>query len=310
MTPANDNEPKSKLAEQLTAFLALRNTPDHKPEPLTSNWTTEPADALVEPEVRRELHGEQRLEITPSIQQIYREMHKPAVRNERGQIVAIGSLHFSDGTQTEKAFTIGPDGDVIQYDRRMPTGAMLGCDERLTVSAGAGTQPAKVTISNARLAERLGVEHVQYIPGKRKRRTGKAYSASEAQVLLDEAVANTAVMPSTIKMPPGLASGTAQASDQFVGMKIGSTGKGGAASWVDTFSALQEWEAFQAAFADLPAKTKGVLKRALVAGSLTEVGVEAGQSPNYADKKSGGRRALIAANDNFSASIKRYGAIG
>ncbi len=304
MTPTNDNGPKSKLAEQLTAFLALRNTPDHKPEPLQSNWTTEPADALVEPEVRRELHGEQRLEITPSIQQIYREMHKPAVRNERGQVVAIGNLHFSDGTQTERAFTIGPDGDVIQYDRRMPAGAMLGCEERLTVSAGAGTQPARVTISNARLAARLGVEGVQYIPGKRKRRTGKAYSVAETRALLDEAIANTPAMPSVTKLPPGLASGTAQASDQFVGMKIGSTGKGGAASWTDTFSALQEWEAFQSAFADLPEKEKGVLTRALVAGSLSEI--MPGGTDRGARKR--GKRLLVAANDNLQQNQKKIAA--
>lgn len=304
MTPANDNEPKSKLAEQLTAFLSLRNTPDHRPEPLQSNWTTEPADALVEPEVRRELHGEQRLEITPSIQQIYREMHNAPIRNERGQIVAIGRLRFSDGTQTEKAFTIGPDGDVIQYDRRMPTGSMLGCEERLTVSAGAGAQPAKVTISNARLAERLGVEHAHYIPGKRKRRTGRSYTPTEAQALLDEAIANTVIMPPVTQCPPGLASGTAQASDQFIGMKIGSTGKGGAPSWVDTFTALREWEAFQAAFADLPEGAKGVLKGALVARSLKEVGLVAGHAPEYA-RRVGGKRALVAANDNFAMNVKK-----
>lgn len=284
--------------------MAIRNMPDHNPEPIQSNWVTEPSQAHVEVEVRATLHTEQYLRVTPSLDEIYREMHHEPERNGDGQIVAIGRLHFSDGTQTEKAFTIGPDGDVIQYDRRMPTGAMLGAEERLTDGAG-GNAPARVTIGNSTLALRFGVQPVGYIPGGRKRR-GTSYTAEQSRALIEQAIANTKTMPEVTRCPPGIANGTAQASDCFIGMKIGSTGKAGAASWVDQFVATQEREIERKAHDEMSTQDKAVLQAALVAGSLAEVGITVGQSPEYARRK-GGKHALVAANDNYAINLQKFG---
>lgn len=302
MMPANDNLPARSLAEQLTYVLALRNQPDHEPEPLQSNWATAPTE-LVEPEVRRELHGEQRLEITPSIEEIYREMHHTPTRNDADQIVAIGKLRFSDGTQTEKGFMVGPDGDVVQYDRRMETGAMLGCSERLMAATGSGSSPARINISNTAIAERFGVESVSYMPGKRNRRAGKSYSALESRALIADAIANTAVMPAVTTLPSGLACGTAQVSDQFIGMKIGSTGKGGGTNWQDMGSALEDYHTWRLAHAELSEKDKTVLEVAMTAKTLDELGVRG----HRRTKERQAVKRLKAANDNLVAAVKKFG---
>lgn len=301
---ANDNAPRT-LAEQLAYVLAHRNMPDHEPEPLQSNWITEPA-TLIEPEVRATVFAEQYLRVTPSLDEIARQMDYPEERaapedgGKRGKIIAIGRLRFSDGTQTEKAFTIGPDGDVIQYDRRMPTGAMLGTEERLTDGAG-GNTPAKVTISNSALAERMDVRHVEYIPGKTKRR-GKSYTAEESRALIAEATANTPVMPPVTKLPPGLANGTARASDCFIGMKIGSTGKGGAPAWQDVFTSLEDRETWHRAHDELSPKDKAVLGKAMTARTIADLG----ENGHRRTLERQGWKHLIAANDNFAAAIKKH----
>lgn len=302
MKPANDNTPRT-LADQLAAVLAYRNRPDAPPEPMQSNFRTEPSTVLVEPEVRMTLFTEQNLRVTPSIVEISREMRHPPVRNADGQITSIGRLRFSDGKQTEKAHARGPDGDVIQYDRRMPAGAMLGTSERLTDSAGGGNAPAKVIVSNAALADALGVEHRPYIPGRTPRR-GKSYKQAESRALLDEAIANTPVLPPVMICPPGLANGTQQASECFIGMKIGSTGKGGLIQWVDLYTAGREHDEWVAAEGSLSEKDKSALKAAMTATSFEHLGMSLGQSREYARRK-GGKAALVAANDNYLAAKQR-----
>lgn len=292
------------LADQLSALIAKRNRPDHPPEPIVSNFVTDPVIVAIEPEVRATMFTEQNLRVTPSVEQIRREMHGPVDRNKDGQVIAIGRLKFSDGTQTEKAFTIGPDGDVVQYDRRMPTGAMLGTEERLTDSSGGGNAPAKVLVSNIALAEAMGVIHKPYVPGGRKRR-GKSYKASESQAMLSEAIANTAVMPTVTICPPGLANGTQQASDCFIGMKIGSTGKGGLIQWVDLYTAGREHDDWVAAEQAIEPKDRAALDAAMTARTFADIGVAVGQSENYAKYRGGGKRALVAANDNFLAAMSK-----
>lgn len=302
MKPANDNTPRT-LADQLAAVLAYRNRPEAPPEPMQSNFRTEPSTALVEPEVRMTLFTEQNLRVTPSVGEISREMRHTPVRNANGQIISIGRLRFSDGTQTEKASTRGPDGDVIQYDRRMPTGAMLGTSERLTDSAGGGNAPAKVLVSNVALSDALGVKHRPYVPGRTPRR-GKSYKQAESRALLDAAIANTPVLPQVTVCPPGLANGTQQVSECFIGMKIGSTGKGGLIQWVDLFTAGREHDEWVAAEGALSADDKQTLDFTAAATSLYQLG----HSGHRRTRERQAVRRLKAANDNILAALRKKSA--
>lgn len=300
MTPANDNAPRT-LAGQLTGILHRRNTPDHPPEPIKSNFVTDPAVALVEPEVRATMFTEQNLRVTPSVEEIAREMRHPPVRNQDGQITAIGRLKFSDGTQTEKVSTIGPDGDVIQVDRRMPAGAMLGTSERLTDSSGGGNAPAKVLVSNAALAHAMGVAPRPYIPGRSIRR-GRSLKASESRVMLAAAIANTPMLPPVTKCPPGLANGTQQVSDCFIGMKIGSSGKGGLIQWVDLYTAGREHEDWIVAESALSSDDRETLDFTMAAKSLTELG----HSGHRRTRERQAVKRLKAANDNYLSALKAF----
>lgn len=300
-TAANDNTPRTaRSLSDLGALLAYRNRPEHF-EPVQSNWTTDPQEAKVEPEVRMDLHTEQRLEITPSLEEIYREMHHEPTRNEDRQIIAIGSLKFSDGTQIEVVDMIGPDGEVIQGERVMPTGAMLGCTERLTVAAGGGKSPASVDISNTALSERMGVSNVKYVPGSRNKRRGKSYTPDESRVLIDKAIANTPKLPPVTKCPPGLPAGTRQASDCFIGMKIGSTGKGGGIQWQDAHDKLRDREEWMRVERELQPEHKGTLDAAMRARNLADIG-------NYGHRRTRERQGMArlqAANDNLTAAMRK-----
>lgn len=305
MKAANDNDKyvRGTFADMIPAVLAYRNRPDHKPEPLQSSFTTEPATVHIEPEVRASMFTEQNLRVTPSVEEIAREMRNHPVRNADGRIVSIGRLKFSDGTQTEKAFTIGPDGDVVQYDRRMPTGAMLGCSERLTDSSGGGNAPAKVMVSTAALAEALGVQHRQYIPGRTPRR-GKIYKSAEARALIESAIANTPVMPPVTKCPPGLANGTQQVSECFIGMKIGSTGRGGLIQWVDLYTAGREHDDWVAAEGALSDEDKETLDSTMTASNLAQLGY----GGHRRTKERQAVKRLKAANDNLVAVMRKKAA--
>jgi hypothetical protein len=313
---ANDNH-STKLAEQLAALLEYRNRPDSPPDPLQSSWGVTPDAVIVETESDDGEHVERfeedlLLEVTPSIREIVRQVSAgDEVRNENGQIVQIGTLRFSDGEKHERAYKRGPDGDVVGYMRRMPLGAMLGAKEKIG-GPHAGGPPPNVTISNSNLvALLLGRDESgqpknfrPYQAGRRDRRRGRSYTADESRVMIAEAIANTKVMPPVTKCPPGVACGTAKYSDQFIGLKIGSTGKGGAPNWVDFFMAGREYDAWMESLAALDGRDAAVLEAAMSARSLKDVGVAAGQTSKYAQFNGGGKRALIAANDNLAEKIR------
>lgn len=291
------------LADQLSAVLTYRNTPDHTPEPIQSMWSVVPANDNAPAAKREGVRVEKLVKVTPSVEDIQRAMRGDWAWNSDGKLVAIGHLRFSDGKQTEPAMVRMADGTVERQWVRVRAGAMLGCTETITDEAGGKSQ--NVTISNAAFTERMGLPNRNFIPAK-KRRKGKSLTSAESRALIDAAVANTAIMPSVTVCPPGVASGTAQYSDQFLGMKIGSTGKGGLIQWVDLYVAGLEHQQWMDAVKSLDTKDRLALDAAVSAGSLADVGVAVGQARKYAAHNKGGRRALIAANDNLAAAIKAY----
>ena len=310
--PANDNGKMARgtLADALTAVLEFRNRPDSPPDPLQSSWSTDPSTVIPdgafdgddEPETMAE---DLLLEITPSIAKIMHEVKVgPVVRadGKNSHITAIGKLKFSDGTQTEQAMVNGATGVELKKVV-MRAGAMLGTTEKLGGSHG-GSAPAVITIGNAALSGRLGVEHRPYIPAIRNRRKGKSFTAEQSKANLAKAIANTPVLPPVTICPPGLASGTARYSDQFIGMKIGSSGKGGAPNWTDEFMAMRDHQDWQAAVREAEPQHLAVIKSAMSAKAIAELG-DFGHRRTLERQ---GWRKLTAANDNLAQNKRKFAA--
>lgn len=299
----------TKLAEQLSALWAYRNTPDHAPEPVASSFVTVPANDNGMVAKTERLQGEKLLKVTPSIEEIMRNMAKEWVWKE-GRLVSIGSLKFADGkTHHEKVWSRVEAGVVKLVSRRMPQGAMLGCTESLTEDAG--SQSMNITIGNATLLRNHfpktgsgeAIPYRDYIPSG-VRRKGRSFTAAQSRALIAEAIANTSVMPPVTKCPPGMANGTAQHSDQFIGMKIGSTGKGGLIHWVDLFVAGEDHRAWIAAVESLDGSDRDTLDLTLTADSMAAMG----KSGHRRTRERQAVKRLKAANDNYLSAVKAFSA--
>ncbi len=141
------------LAEQLAAVRRFAAEPDHQPEPLQTNWSVVPANDNNQDEIEDLKHDRKRL-VTPSVAEIMKNVATGEVeRNEAGQVIRIGKLRFSDGTQTEKAYRLTIDGGVEEYAARMPAGAMLGSRDKVDVALGGDDNPQEVTDSNQYFAD-------------------------------------------------------------------------------------------------------------------------------------------------------------
>lgn len=297
---------RGSLAEQLAALRAYVTIPDHEPEPMQTNWSTIPANDN-EPEVVADMQVERRWRMKPSTAEIIRQVETGEVeRNSAGQVVRIGSLKFSDGTQTEQAMKVTIDGKVVSFQARMPVGAMLGMKDAAESQLGGEEDGQHVTASNSYFAEVFDTLPHRYKAGG-KRRRGKNYTRAESVELLAAAASNTD-MSKVVRTyyPTGLPCGSAKVADSFLGMQKGKKGESGSVMWQDIVSAREARIAWGWAVAALADDDRRVLDTAVSAKTYADVGVAAGQTRNYADKKSGGRRALIAANDNLAQAIKNY----
>lgn len=299
---------RASLSEQLAALMAYRNRPEGPHEPLGSNWATTPANS--NDEDVSAFSQERDIRMTPSVAEIMRQVATNDVEtNAKGQIIRIGKLRFSDGTQTEKDFKRGADRSVIEYDRVMPVGAMLGCRERAeTALGGRGYSGDYLRRSNEYFADTLDTDLTARVK-RGKRRNGPGFSRDEMQAMLDEAISNTPNMPPVKRYPAGLPAVAERVAENFNGMQ---TAVGGGsevpAPWQDMVGAIVQREIWDAAMAEMKSVDVATLDVAMDAGSYAEVGIAAGQSPSYADKKSGGRKRLEAANDNLSAALRKYSA--
>ncbi len=245
---------------------------------------------------------------TPSVQAIMQNVATGDVeKNENGQIVRIGKLRFSDGNQTEVGYVLGIDGEVIQADIRMPAGAMLGMKDKPDRASGGGADPKDTKASNHYFEDMLGTLPHRYIPSG-KRRNGQDYSAEESARILAEAYANTDMEKVTFtRYPKGLPCGSPKVADSFLGMRKTTCEGGGDESWEDTLSAMIDRDLWFEALQELKDRDRDVLDAAMDAANYEEVGRAAGMSGEYSRRK-GGKRALLAANDNLAAAIKKYAA--
>jgi hypothetical protein len=285
------------------AMLAYRNRPEGEPEPVQTNWSTVAANDN-NPEDVVDLRHERDLRMTPSVDEI---MHSVAMneveRNEAGQVVRIGKIRFSDGTQTEKADALGIDGDVITIDARMPVGAMLGTREKSERAAGGAIAQSFTKMSNNYFADLLGTGAHRYLP-RTVRRNGTNRTAEQSREDLAQAIANTATMPNVKRYPDALPCGQKNAADAFLGMRITPSGKGGSMAWDDLATKSEARRQWREVLRDLRDEDRAVLDVAMEAKNMREIGITLGAWGKTAERK--GKRALIAANDNIAAAIKKY----
>lgn len=299
----------SSLAEQLAAIKAYRARPETEGpmEPIKTNWSTVPANDN-NPEDVEGMRVERLLEITPSVEEIMREVKNGEVeRNADGQVVAIGRLRFSDGTQTEQAMKLTIDGKVVAFQARMPVGAMLGTDDKLKAQRGGDENPQERVASNRYFAEMLNTRPHRYVSGKKAKRGGRNYTATESRAMLAEATANTDPTKITYtRYPDGLPCGSAKVADSFVGMKKIKCGESVSMMWQDIASSIVEREIWSATMAAITQRDDKVLEVAVTARNFSDIGQSLGFTGKRAERR--GKRALITANDNLSYFLKEYAA--
>lgn len=289
----------ASLAEQLSAIKAFANRPEAI-ETLQTNWTQVAANDN-NPEDYVDVHVERRISIRPTMQEIVRSIDsKDIEKNESGQIIRIGNLRFSDGTQMERCMMAGIDGDPIVGVARMPTGAMLGTKEDQERPLGGSGGPEGE--SNRWFCELFDVHNRQYVPGG-KRRKGRNYTREESVAMLVTAIANTPTMPVVYQCEDGVALGASRISDNFIGMKKAPKGNGGSVAWQDLSDKLAEREMYIKAERELDEDDKVVVQAASSAKTFSGIGACLGYTGKAAERR--GKRALIAANGNLMAAIKK-----
>lgn len=299
---------RASLAEQLAALRLAYTTPDHIPEPLETNWTTIAANDN-NPEDTAELKHDRKRLVTPSVSEIMRNVRDGEVeRNEQGQIVKIGRLRFSDGTQTEKTYRFTLDGKLEEYAARMPAGSLLGSRDKVDVALGGEENPDETRNSNAYYADMLDTKAHRHLPGKRYGGVRLRISQVEAKAMLADAYANTDMTKVTFtRFPDGLPCAGAKVAESFLGMQKVTCAGGGSVMWQDIVTAMVSRKEFFDAIDALKDGDRAVIEAAKTARKFEDVGVAAGQSKEYARRK-GGRRSLFAANDNLMAAIKNIAA--
>jgi len=292
------------LAEQLAAVRIYASTPDHGPEPMQTNWAVVPANDN-NPEDVDGMKVERRWRMKPSIEEIMRSVATgDEERNEAGQIIRIGRIRFSDGTQTEKAFKLTIDGKVVSFQDRMPAGAMLGTKDAAESQLGAEEDSAHVSASNRYFADLLKTLPHRYRSGG-KRRPGRNYSRIEASAMLAAAYAATDMaMVTFTRYPDGLPCGSQKMADVFPGMVKTQQGESGSLAWQDIVIAKADRDVWAATVASLSTADKATLDAAVVGQSLREIGGEG--HIRTAERR--GKRRLIAANDNLMSAINKLAA--
>jgi hypothetical protein len=294
------------LAEQLAGFRKYSSEPDHEPEPVQTNWSVVPANDN-NPEDTDGMKVERRWRLKPSIEEVMRSVDGGDVeRNSAGQVVRIGRIRFSDGTQTEQGFKLTIDGKVIAAQIRMPVGAMLGTKDAAESQLGADEDSQATAASNRYFADLLGTLPHRYRPGG-KRRKGRNYSHEETKAMLAEAYANTDMEKVTFTYyPDGLPCGSQKMSQVFPGVVKTCTGESGSMMWQDIVTARADREVWGWTVDSLSHTDRSVLDAAATAGNMKDIGTSMGFSGKTAERR--GKRALIAANDNLMRAIDAYAA--
>lgn len=312
----------ASMAEQLAPMRQILNQPEHI-EPLQTNWSTVAANDN-NPEDMIDMRPERRLRIRPTEPAMDAEIAGEIVRGETvrgetvwsehfqryvpGPIVAIGDLRFSDGTQTEKAFTYGPDGRLIQYDARMPLGAMLGTQEKQERMLGGDAGGSDLSATSSRIVKWLGAKRSRSRPKfKRDRSKDKNYTRAESLAILEEAWRNTD--PAKVRVTvadKGMPWRPSNATELFLSMMKTTKGESGSVSWQDISGHIVDREENARATEKLKTETKATLEALKTASSMADIGKAHGKRGRQAWTV--GKAKLLAANDDIMTTVRKMAA--
>ncbi|WP_348530652.1 hypothetical protein [Rhizobium sp. 16-449-1b] len=273
---------------------------------MQTNWSVVPANDN-NPEDVEGMAAERRWRMKPSVEEIMRAVDSGEIeRNGDGQVVRIGRIRFSDGSQTEQGFKLTIDGKVVAAQIRMPAGAMLGTKDAAENQLGAEEDSQAAAASNRYFADLLKTLPHRYRSGG-KRRRGRNYSRDEAAAMLAEAYANTNMaMVTFTRYPDGLPCGSPKMAQVFPGMVKTCTGESGSMAWQDIVIAKADRDVWAATVDSLSHSDRQVLDAAATAGNMKDIGTSMGFAGKTAERR--GKRSLIAANDNLMRAIEAYAA--
>lgn len=286
-------------------LLAWRARPEGEIHTTETNWSTVAANDN-DPEDLADKHAERRWRIRPSMDDIEASMKSGIVeRNEAGQVVRIGTLQFSDGTQTEKAYHYGPEGKLVQYDAVMPVGAMLHTTDVQERMLG-GDDDSAGSDSYFKETLKVGNRHKSAI---RRREDDPSFervdrSNVDSKAILVEAYANTPSLPAVTYGKAALPWRPARLTDLFVGMKKGKKGESGSISWQDISASMVAHETWRRVDASLSDRDRETLDA--VGTARTFADISPGGRRSASTRR--GKRALLAANDNLMAAINKASA--
>lgn len=305
----------------LDALKDYHNRPEGPVVPVQTNWTPAAANDNHNPEDIADMRVERRWACRPTIGEIaeavasatYRDVpladfdkakgehdtsQVPVAgdfdRNDAGQTIRIGKLRFSDGTQTEKAYTYGPDGKLMQFDARMPVGAMLGtkdAQERMLGGDGA-------VVSNACYTATYRAK----LPGKAKRKA-KLAPVPRTKAEMRAELAALPAHPIT-RCPAGFPWKPSNLRDLFLGLEKTPKGEAGSIAWQDISGHIVEREVWAQTIASLAKEDAAVLDALPGARTLEALG----SSGHKRTRERQALRRLRAANDNLIAALKKSAA--
>lgn len=302
--------------KDLAGLKAYINRPEGPIEPLQTNWSVVPANDN-NPEDIAEMRIQRRWRMRPSIDELKAaivafeegdveygyyadgedENRKPKMHRT---IVRIGSLRFSDGTQTEKAYTSGADGKVIQFDAPVPVGAMLGTkDAQERTLGGDGLAP-----SNAAYTAIFKASHPHRAKRKSaEQRTEEKPAPPRTKAEMRAEIAGLPAHPVT-KCAPGFPWKPNRLRELFLGVEIKPTSGAGSQTWQDIWMAIGERQAWAETERRLSAEDKDDVDALTSARRLPDVvpGKKGGNAYRVAKAR------LEALNDNIVAAAKKSAA--
>jgi hypothetical protein len=235
-----------------------------------------------------------------------RDVDGDKVETEHAVVTSIGSLRFSDGTQTEKALVRGEAGKIVEQRVNLPVGAILGTRERLRKEKGS----TRVWGATNKVWSKMldGKPQASKIGKKKPVKKGKARTVDELREMLAAATANTiekyGELPPVTKCPPGFPREPKRAADMFLAGKKSQCAGGGAMAWQDMYYGLLGAREWRRAMAELLPTDVKVLDAAMTAKNYGDIGAVVGHTGEYGRKA--GKRMLRAANDNLAEALKKY----
>lgn len=289
------------LAEQLKALLEYRNRPEGPIETVKTNWKTVAVNDN-NPEDLEDLHIERSRPIRPRLGEIMEDVKNgETLRNEDGQIVAIGGLSFSDGTQTEKAHKFSTDGKLVEYDARMPVGAMLKTSERQERILGGDTDASNLAYTLV-----YGGKHPNTV--KRKDPEDRAAEKPAPKMSKAEMRAEISGLPDfpVTLCKKGFPWKPKMLRELFMGLEKGRKGETGSVAWEDISTHIVEREMWAETMANLSDKDKATLQAVETAGNMQDVGIAHGKRGRQAWTV--GKAMIAVANDNLKAAKKKSAA--